>query len=64
MDVIGPVLLTALVIFVAVMAMRQGSQNRGKTYEQRREETYQRYEQRMEEFKKTELKERDSSERE
>ena len=62
MDIVMWVVLAAFVIFAAVMAMRQGKQNRGKSYTQRREETYQRYEQRMEEFRQTEKNQEESSE--
>lgn len=63
MDIVMWVVLAAFVIFAAVMAMRQGKQNRGKSYAQRREETYRRYEQRMEEFRQTEKDQEESSEK-
>ena len=55
------VVLAAFVVFVAVMSHNQRKQNGGKTLDQRREETYARYEQRMEEFRRTEMKKDDSS---
>ena len=54
------VVLAVFVVFVAVKSLNQRKQNGGKTLEQRREETYARYEQRMEEFRQTEMKESDS----
>lgn len=62
MDIIIWIVLAAFVIFAAVMASRQGKQNRGKSYAQRREEMYERYEQRMEEFRQTEKDQGESTE--
>ncbi|MBQ9043131.1 MAG: hypothetical protein IJ111_10020 [Eggerthellaceae bacterium] len=65
MDVIGPILLTAFVIFAAVMALRQNKQNRAKSNEQRREELWKYSQSRVnEEFKQTKELENDSSEEE
>lgn len=62
MDVIGPILLTAFVIFAAVMAMRQNKRNRGKSNEQRREELWAYSQRRVnEEFKQANEDEIDSS---
>ncbi len=61
MDIVGPILLTAFVLVAAFFALRQGKQNRGKSYEQRREEMYDHYEKRMEEFRTTEMKGSESS---
>ena len=46
------------IVFVAIMSMRHHP-NRGKSYEQRRDELYEYSQQRMEEFKATEMKPRD-----
>ncbi|MBQ6455454.1 MAG: hypothetical protein IJJ32_05145 [Eggerthellaceae bacterium] len=56
------VVLAVFVIFVAVKSLKQRNQDGKKTLDQRREETYARYEQRMEEFRKTEMKKDESSE--
>ena len=56
MDLVLYILLTAFAIFVAFMSLRHRNTDRGKSYEQRRDEVYEHYEQRMEEFKKTEAK--------
>lgn len=61
MDIVGPILLTAFVIVAAYFALKQGRQSRGKSYEQRREEMYDHYEKRMEEFRTTEMKGSESS---
>ena len=51
MELLTGILLTIFVVVAAVMAMRQGTHNRKASYEQRRDEVYARYEQRMEEFR-------------
>ena len=53
--VIGGIFLA----FVAIMASLHHP-NRGKSYEQKRDETYAHYEKRMEEFRETEAKGDDS----
>lgn len=61
MNIVIGIIVTAFVIFVAIMSFRQGKQNRGRTYEQRRDELYNHYEDRMREFKQTEAKSSDTS---
>ena len=55
------VILAVFVVFVAVKSLNQRKQNGGKTLDQRRRDTYERYEQRMEEFRQTEMKKDDPS---
>ena len=55
------VVLAVFVIFVAVKSLKQRNQDGQKTLDQRREETYARYERRMEEFRQTEMKKDDES---
>lgn len=62
MDVIGPILLTAFVIVAAYFSLKQRKENRGKSYDQRRDEMFEHYEQRIEEFKVKDTKEGDSTE--
>lgn len=62
MEFVVYLLITAFVVVAAVLSLRQGRRNRGKSHEQRRKEVYERYERRMGEFRETEMKERDSSE--
>ena len=56
MDIVTYILLGIFAIFVTIMSLRKGNPDKGKSYEQRREETYADYERRMEEFKATEMK--------
>ena len=60
MDLVTYILLGVFAVFVAIMSMRKGNSDRGKDYEQRRDEMYEYYEQRMEEFKATEMKRSES----
>ena len=52
------------VIIVAIISLRKGNPDKGKDYEQRRDEMYEFYENRMEEFKETEMKGSDTSKEE
>ena len=56
MDLVTYILLGVFAIFVAIMSLRKGDADRGKSYEQKRDEMYEYYEQRMEEFKATEMR--------
>ena len=59
------ILLGVLIAVVGFFAMRSnGAEERKKSYEERRDAVYERYEQRMEEYKATEMKKDDSSEEE
>ena len=52
------------IIFVAIMSLKKGNPDKGKDYDQRRDEMYEYYENRMEEFKATEMKPKESETKE
>ena len=56
MDFVTYVLLGVFAVFVAIMSFRKGNPDKGKDYDQKRDEMYEFYENRMETFKKTEMK--------
>ncbi len=64
MDIFMGILSAAFVIFVAIMALRQGKENRGKSYEQRRDELYEYSQKRVEEYRQSNKVEGGSSEEE
>lgn len=60
MDFVTYILLGVFAVFVAIMSLRKGDPDKGKDYEQRRDEMYEFYENRMEQFRETEMKESDA----
>ena len=56
MDFVTYILLGVFAVFVAIMSLRKGDPDKGKDYEQKRDEMYEFYENRMETFKNTEMK--------
>ncbi len=56
MEIVFGVLIMAFVIFVAIKASSQAKQNHGKSYEQRRNEVFNRYEKRIEGYRESEKK--------
>lgn len=64
MDILGTILAAAFVLVVAYLSLKQGRANRGKSLEQRRQETFERYEKRIEEFRETDPEANESTDEE
>ena len=64
MDFVTYILLGVFAVFVCIMSLRKGNPDKGKDYEQKRDEMYEFYEKRMEEFKATEMNGNDQASQE
>ena len=61
MDLVIYILVGIFIVVMTIRSVREDWSNRKKDLEQRREETYEHYVERIEEFKATGAKENDSS---